>query len=216
VATAKQRSGNRTKQRGAKTTTRRSATPDGSLSLSQQRFVAEYLIDFNATRAYMAAHPNCKNKRSACTLALRLLAKVEIQTAVAEAAKKTTTKLELTRERINQETARIAFFDPRKLFNADGTPKEITELDDDTAAAIAGLEVLEQYDGRGEDRTWIGYLKKYRIADKNVALERAARLLAMFKEDNAQRTDPILALLKGMKRSTFPLAGAQAPGDDDE
>jgi phage terminase small subunit len=184
-------------------------------------FVHEYLIEPNASRAYRAAYPHV-TERSAGTLGSRLLKKVEVQKLIAAGAKRTADKLELTRERIFQETARIAFFDPRKLFNADGSPKGITELDDDTAAALAGLDVYEEFaDGRSDGQEpqghggslsrrkrgeLLGYVKKYKIADKNSALERGARLLALFKEDNAQRADPLRDLLQSMGRSTFPVA----------
>lgn len=36
----------------------------------------------------------------------------------------------------------MAFFDPRKMFNDAGESLHISQLDDDTAAAIAGLEVV--------------------------------------------------------------------------
>ena len=92
----------------------------------------------------------------------------------------------LTEERVSLEVARLAFFDPRKMFTARGDPIPLSELDDDTAAAIAGLDVLESYEGSGEDRVLVGHIKKYKIADKNSALERAAKILGMFKKDNEQ------------------------------
>jgi phage terminase small subunit len=211
-----------------KAKTKRVAAAKGAraktLSGSEQRFVDEYLIDFNGTRAYQAAYPAVA-KTSARACAYKLLTKDHIQAAIAEGARRTAAKLELTRERILRETARIAFFDPRKLFHADGTPKEVTELDDDTAGAIAGIEVIEELaDGERDERQAhggslkrrqrgpvIGYVKKYKVADKNSALERGARFLAMFKEDNEQRADPLRELLKAMGRSSFPIAR-----DDDE
>ncbi len=88
----------------------------------------------------------------------------------------------LTAERIMLEYSRLGTFDPRKLFNDDDSPKRITELDDDTAAAVAGLDVMEIYEGRGEDREFVGHLKKYKLADKKGALDSAAKVLGMFVE----------------------------------
>jgi hypothetical protein len=39
-----------------------------------------------------------------------------------------------------QEIAKMAFFDPRKLFNSDGSLKLISEIYDHSAASIAGSE----------------------------------------------------------------------------
>ena len=40
-----------------------------------------------------------------------------------------------------------------------------------TAAAVAGLDVLEEYEGTGEDRRLAGLVKKWRIANKMDALK---------------------------------------------
>lgn len=69
-----------------------------------------------------------------------------------------------------RERKRLAFFDPRKLFDLEGRPLPIHELDDDTAAAIAGLDVVEEYAGNGEDRAFVGYTKKYKLAGKDPSL----------------------------------------------
>ena len=50
----------------------------------QKRFCDEYLRDCNGTRAYRVAYPHIKNDASACTLAGRLLGKVEVKDYLAE------------------------------------------------------------------------------------------------------------------------------------
>lgn len=115
----------------------------------------------------------------------------EINKRRAEAAQ----KLEITSDRVLLEIARLALFDPRKLFDNTGQPIPIQSLDDDTAAALAGLDVHEEYLGTGKDRVFVGYTKKYKIADKNSALEKAAKFLGLFEKDNKQKTDPLRDLL---------------------
>lgn len=85
-------------------------------------------------------------------------------------------------ERIINEQSKVAFFNPKKMFNDDGSPKSITEIDDQTAGAIAGIDVFEEYAGKGEERELVGYVKKYKIADKNKALENLAKILGIFRE----------------------------------
>ena len=92
-----------------------------------------------------------------------------------------------------------AYFDPRKLLNDDGSPKPITELDDDTAACLAGLDIQEVYEGSGADRVFVGYVKKYKIADKNSALDKAMKHLGLFEKDNAQKVDPFAELLAAIQ-----------------
>lgn len=104
-------------------------------------------------------------------------------------------KLEISTERILQERARLSFFDVRKLFDKDGQPIPIHELDDDSAAAIAGLEVVEQFEGSGDDRKFVGYLKKYKLSDKGASLTALEKHLGMYEMDNKQKTDPLARLL---------------------
>lgn len=150
-----------------------------SLTPKQEQFVAEYLIDLNATKAAERAGYSVKtaNEQGA-----RLLANVSVKAAIQEAMNRRAGKLEITAERVLAELARLAFFDPRKLFNADGSPKQIHDLDDDTAAAVAGLEVNELFEGQGEQKHIYGLVKKIKIADKGAALERLGRHLKLFTD----------------------------------
>jgi phage terminase small subunit len=100
--------------------------------------------------------------------------------AIQAAMKAREERTEITQDRVLLELSRIAFFDPRKLLRDDGSPKPIGELDDGTAAALAGLEITEEWEGSGEDRVFVGYTKKYKISDKNTAITNAMRHLGMF------------------------------------
>lgn len=111
--------------------------------------------------------------------------------------------LEITTERILKERARLAFFDARKLFDANGQPIPIQDLDDDTAAALAGLEVVEEFEGQGKERKFIGYTKKYRLADKGASLTSLEKQKGMFEKDNAQKVDPLADLLARVAGSGF-------------
>lgn len=91
-------------------------------------------------------------------------------------------KLDVSVERIAVELARIGFFDPRDLFDDDGEPLPISELSEDAARAIAGLDVEDVFEGRGEDRMQTGRVKKYKIASKLKALELMANWKRMLVE----------------------------------
>lgn len=101
----------------------------------------------------------------------------------------------LTVDRTLKEVARLAYFDPRKLYTEDGNLKPVSEWDDDTAAGIASIEVLEEFEGRGEDRVAIGLTKKLKVWDKNAALDKAMKHLGQYEKDNSQKVDPITELL---------------------
>lgn len=190
---------------------------DGLLP-KQAAFVREYLLCGNATQAALAAGYSQKTARVIGQENLlkpaiaSLLA--EKQTVIAARQDERLATMELTKEKVAREIARISFFDPRKMFAEDGRPLAITELDSDTAATIIGLDVLEQYEGLGDDRRLVGLIKKYKIADKNSALDKAAKILGMFGADHAQQTNPLATLLHSIAKgngSTFhPVANDPA------
>ena len=154
-----------------------------ALNERQQRFVEEYLVDLNATQAAIRAgySPRTANEQGA-----RLLAHVSIQEAVQAAKEKRSQRVEITQDRVLLEYARLAFFDPRKLFDDNGKPMDITALDDDTAAALVGLDVVEEYQGAGESREFVGYTKKYKLANKLGALDSLGKHLGMFDGHGGQ------------------------------
>jgi phage terminase small subunit len=178
------------------------------LSDKHQRFVAEYLVDLNATAAYKRAGYNATT-RAATVNAARLLTNADIAAAIAAGQAKVLQKLELTAERVLQEVARIAFFDLRKMFDSEGNPIPVHKLDADTAAAINGLDVLEEFEGSGKDRVLIGHVKKYKIADKNAALGNALKVLGLLREKLEVTEVPVeLDPVEGARRLAFALVRA--------
>lgn len=141
----------------------------------------------NATQAAIAAG---YSKHSARRLGTRLSTNVhvskELQKRRAEVMAAATEKTGLTVEKTLREVARLAYFDMRKLYKPDGSMKQPHELDDDTAAGIAGVEVNEI----GVEGTVIGHTKKVKLADKNSALDKAMKHLGLYEKDNAQKPLP--------------------------
>lgn len=175
-----------------------------ALTPKQERFVAEYQVDFNATQAAIRAG---YSPRSAKAIGQENLTKPDIQTALRAAMDQAAQRLEITRDRVLLEYARLAFFDPRKLFEENGKPKDIGTLDDDTAAALAGLDVMEEYEGHGEDRTFVGYTKKYRLANKLGALDSLAKHLGLLggkPPDEDEQAGGVILLAPVMDRTDPP------------
>ncbi len=153
------------------------------LTLKQETFVQGLMKGLTQYAAYKAAY-DCGNMlRSTIDEKACLALKVpKVAARYQELKDKLAERNMVTIERVVQEYARLAFFDPRKLFNDDGTPKTLGELDDDTAAAIAGLEVSEIWEGSGDERQYVGDLKKYKLANKLGALDSIGKHLGMFIE----------------------------------
>ena len=146
----------------------------------QRQFCREYIIDFNATQAAIRAGYSAKTAKS---IGQRLLTNVDIQAESQRLMAERSTRTEITADRVLQELARLSFFDIRRLVYADGKPIPIEELDDDIAAAIVGLELVDYYEVNDDGkRVWAGYVKKYKLADKKGSLELVGRHLGMFND----------------------------------
>lgn len=150
-----------------------------ALSTKRECFIAEYLTDGNATRSYIAAG---YSPVGATAGASRLLANVSVRERLAELQGARLEKLAITADRVLAELAKLAFFDPRKFFNPDGSAKPIAELDEDTAAALCGMEVVELFEGTGDERRSYGVSKRFKLADKGQNLERLGRHLRLFTD----------------------------------
>lgn len=175
------------------------------LTPAEELFAQHVAIGESQAEAFRLAKPISRKWKdeTVWVKASQWMAKDKVRTRVKEIQAEHANRLSITHERVLLEIARLALFDPRNLFRADGTPKPINELDDNTAAAIAGLEVLEEFEGSGEDRKFIGYTKKYKVADKNAALEKLAKHLGLYERDNKQKTDPVTELLQQLGGRTL-------------
>ena len=153
-----------------------------ALTPKQKRFVAEYLIDLNATAAAKRAG---YSEKTAYSIGLETLKKPEIQNAIQEAMQERQQRTEITQDMVIQELAKLGFFDIRKLFDKDGKPLDISKLDDDTAAALVGLDVQDVSDSDGN---YVGFIKKYKMADKIKALELLGKHLGTWEHQDKQQT----------------------------
>lgn len=163
------------------------------------RFVKQFLVEHNATKAAIAAG---YSEKTAGQAGARLLKDVKVREAIEAENKKANAKLDITVERVKKELARLAFYDPRKFFNDDGSLLPISQLDEDSAMALAGMDVNELFEGNGEDRSQVGYNKKVKLVDKLEALVALGRHLKMFTDKIEVNADGALIarLLEGRKR----------------
>jgi phage terminase small subunit len=147
------------------------------LTTKQKFFIAEYQKDWNARQAAIRAGFSSKTAKEK---GYELIHKNSlVKEALDQAISDNLMKIGVRAERALTEIARVAFSDLRKLYNEDGSLKLPSEWDDDEAAAIAGVEVLEEFSGRGEDRTLVGFTKKVRVFDKIKALELLSKHLGI-------------------------------------
>lgn len=145
----------------------------------QQKFVDEYLVDLNATQAAIRAG---YKEKMAYSTGHENLKKPEIQKAIQAAMQSRSERTGITADRVLEEYAKVAFLNPKELYNNDGTIKGIHELTDDVAACIAGLEVVSKTGSEGAEET----TKKFKIADKLKALQDIGRHIGLFEKDKVK------------------------------
>lgn len=140
------------------------------LTPKQALFVAEYRKDLNATQAAIRAGyaPNAAQEQSS-----KLLSNPIVASAVADLTQKQLDRADLTASRTLEAIRRPMVADVRKLFNADGSLKAITALEDDEAALIAGFEVIVKNAQAGDGHT--DTVHKIKIVDRARYVEMAAK-----------------------------------------
>ena len=169
----------------------------------QKIFIREYLKDFNGTRAYKAAYPDCSDE-SARRLASKLLTNIDIQKAIREQADKQLEKIDIDVNDILRELKAIAFTDRtkisrnvrQKLMEDDGRIyyednvifTETDELDEDTKKIIAGYK-----------KTQSGFAVE--TYDKMKALELLGKYIGMFSENiNVNDSTKATSLLESINK----------------
>jgi phage terminase small subunit len=149
------------------------------LRAKQRVFVEEYLVDLCATKAAIRAGYSPKR---ADAIGNENLRKPVIAALIAERMAARACRVEVTQDEVVLELKKLAFFDARRFFTREGRPLALVDLDDNTAGAVVGLEVFEEFAGSGADREKVGEVKKYKLADKVRALELLGRHLGMFTD----------------------------------
>ena len=123
--------------------------------------------------------------------AARLKANESVLRRVEEFRDRGADRAEITIQRALEELGRIGFADIRKAFTPGGHLLPPEDWDDDFAAAVAGVEVVTRPTGERDenDRPIVERVHKFRMWDKNSALEKIAKHLGMFV-DRHEHTSP--------------------------
>lgn len=84
-------------------------------------------------------------------------------------------RLDITENSVIMEIARLAMFDPGKLFYPDGSVKPIDQLDEDTRRCIGGIDIGSRFaeDGMMER------ILKVKMSEKRAALDLLTKVLGM-------------------------------------
>jgi phage terminase small subunit len=111
------------------------------MSPKQTRFVAEYLIDLNATQAAIRAGYSA---RVANREGSRLLSNADISAAIAEAQRAQNQRLLLTADEAREQNAFIARLDPAELFDENGGLLHVTKMPRRVRCALKSIKVVRK------------------------------------------------------------------------
>lgn len=145
----------------------------------QRRFADEYLIDFNGRAAYQRAGYKARGA-SADAAAARLLAKPEVQAYLAKRKEALIASTKVDQEAVLQRLAFMALGDVRTLFDANGNLKPMCDLTAEQASLLQGIEVFEEFEGRGDDRQFVGVTRKVKWVNRLDAVKTLGQHFGMF------------------------------------
>lgn len=166
----------------------------GQVTPKQQRFVEEYLVDLNASEAAKRAGYKEKTARHQGS---RLLTKANIQRLIQVKQAERSQATGVTANRVVEELRRVALSDVRKLFDEQGNLKAMDALDEETAAAIAAVDIVTA----SHDDAPI-MVKKVKLWDKGAALDKLMRHLGAYAPDkvDVDVTDKAARIWKARNR----------------
>jgi phage terminase small subunit len=149
------------------------------LTPKQERFVAEYLVDLNATQAAIRAGYSAKTAEQQGP---RLLGNVVVAAAIGEAQARHLAAVDVSAQRVLKELAAIGFSDIRAIFDENGQLRPVNELPDGVASVIASVEVTKQRTRTADETTTEEWVSKVKAWDKTRALEMLAKHLGLLKD----------------------------------
>jgi phage terminase small subunit len=172
-------------------------TKEGScgsgLTDRQRRFVVEYLIDLNATKAAVRAR---YSPATAPQHASRLLSNVKVATAIAKQGRARNARLQMTADQVLERLVEEIEADMADLFYPDGTLRPICDWPRVwRKGLISGLQISETVDASGVRVT----VAKIRFSDRSKRLDQIGRHIRVnaFRETTKHElSDPLAELIR--------------------
>ena len=128
------------------------------LTARQQRFVEEFLVDANASQAAIRAG---YSRKTAKQQGSRLLTNVDVQSALSEAMKQRSDRVQADADRVLRELTELLEVDVRDFFDDGWRPLKVQELSPAASRALSSLEVDSE----------TGRIRKLRFVDRLRVLE---------------------------------------------
>lgn len=137
------------------------------LSAKQKMFIDQYLVDYNATQAAIRAGYSEKTARA---VGHENLTKPDIKKAIQERQEELLKEIRENQYRTVKQLQALVHFDIRNLYDDKGNLKPIAELDEDTASALAGVDVVRGTTRVRDDGEVFEETIKVKVLDRIAAL----------------------------------------------
>lgn len=166
------------------------------LTLKQRRFCEEYIVDLNATKAAERAKFSGK---TAGVQGWQLLQKPEVQDRITELNQARSKRVELNADEVLVRLDHIGDLDPLSCYDDNDQFKRLKDIPIEVRKCIKSIEVFEEWDGVGRDRTKAGEIRKITYWDKIRANELIGKHRKLFvdKVDHTHRVGTLEDLVGG-------------------
>lgn len=139
-----------------------------AMTVKRHRFVAEYLVDLNATQAAIRAG---YAKKGAKDQAYALMQIPEVAQAIEAAMGERNKRLKVDADYVLQRLVEIDQLDLLDILEDDLSLKPLKQWPKAWRQYLAGFDLAEMFEGQGKDRDMVGILKKIKWPDKVRNLE---------------------------------------------
>jgi phage terminase small subunit len=173
-----------------------------TLTGKEAKFVAALpKCNWVGTDAVIMAEYNVSGRKSASEIASQLLKKTQVKETVDRMMEERLQRAGIYAEKVLTRVAQIAYADLRKLYRSDGTLLSPNEWPEDIVPAIAGVEVFEEFQGKGEKKILVGHTKKVKMWDPNPSLTNLMKHLKLFPTERGPgveepRGTPVLSKME--------------------
>lgn len=139
-----------------------------AMTVKRHRFVAEYLVDLNATQAAIRAG---YAKKGAKDQAYALMQIPEVAQAIEKAMSERGKRLKVDADYVLQRLVEIDQLDLLDILEDDLSLKPLKQWPKAWRQYLVGFDLAEMFEGQGKDRDMVGILKKIKWPDKVRNLE---------------------------------------------
>lgn len=161
-----------------------------ALTAKREAFAVAVAKGETATAAYRANFNTAgMAAKTVHESASRLLADRKVTARIAELRGPAMLASQIDAAEAFRQLGAVLRSDIRRVVHEDGSLIPVSDLDDETALAVASIEVREEYEGTGKDRKLVGYTKKLKFWNKNDAIDKAMKHLGLFERDNRQKQE---------------------------